>query len=226
MSAHCHSHSSPPATDSSPRYRRILWIALILNFTMFGIEIGSSVLSNSVALFADAIDFLGDGLNYGVALLVIGIAPVWSSRAALVKALSMLGFGLFVLLRAAWNHYHSIVPEALTMGAVSLLALSVNLAVAWMLYQYCEGNANMRSVWLCTRNDALSNLAVLGAALGVLGTRAGWPDLTVAIFMAGLALHSGAQVLRLAHAEIKATTRAQLAIPTSSSHCTHHADHT
>jgi Co/Zn/Cd efflux system component len=115
----------------------------------------------------------------------------------------MLGFGLFVLLRAAWNHYHGIVPEALTMGAVSLLALSVNLAVAWMLYQYREGNANMRSVWLCTRNDALSNLAVLGAALGVLGTRAGWPDLIVAIFMAGLALHSGAQVLRLARIELK-----------------------
>jgi Co/Zn/Cd efflux system component len=207
MSAHCHTHSPPkttaPATDASPRYRRILWIALILNFAMFGIEIGSSVLSNSVALFADAIDFLGDGLNYGVALLVIGIAPVWSSRAALVKSLSMLGFGLFVLLRAAWNFYYGIVPEALTMGAVSLLALSVNLAVAWMLYQYREGNANMRSVWLCTRNDALGNLALLGAALGVLGTRAGWPDLIVAIFMAGLALHSGAQVLRLARIELK-----------------------
>jgi cation diffusion facilitator family transporter len=207
MSAHCHIHSLPKttaqATDASPRYRRILWIALLLNLAMFGIEISASLLSSSVALLADAIDFLGDGLNYGVALLVIGIAPVWSSRAALIKALSMLGFGLFVLLRAAWNFYHGIVPEALTMGAVSLLALSVNLAVAWMLYQYREGNANMRSVWLCTRNDALSNLAVLGAALGVLGTRAGWPDLIVAIFMAGLALHSGAQVLRLARIELK-----------------------
>jgi Co/Zn/Cd efflux system component len=203
MSAHCQHQHSSSRPDQSPRYRHILWIALILNFAMFGIEIGSSVLSNSVALFADAIDFLGDGLNYGVALLVIGIAPVWSSRAALIKALSMLGFGLFVLLRAAWNFYHGIVPEALTMGAVSLLALSVNLAVAWMLYQYREGNANMRSVWLCTRNDALSNLAVLGAALGVLGTHAGWPDLTVAIFMAGLALHGGAQVLRLARIELK-----------------------
>jgi Co/Zn/Cd efflux system component len=194
MSAHCHIHSLPKttaqATDASPRYRRILWIALLLNLAMFGIEISASLLSSSVALLADAIDFLGDGLNYGVALLVIGIAPVWSSRAALIKALSMLGFGLFVLIRAAWNHYHGIVPEALTMGAVSLLALSVNLAVAWMLYQYREGNANMRSVWL-------------GAALGVLGTRAGWPDLIVAIFMAGLALHSGAQVLRLARIELK-----------------------
>jgi Co/Zn/Cd efflux system component len=207
MSAHCHSHSKPSdrSTDASPRYRRILWIALLLNLAMFGIEIGSSLASGSVALLADAIDFLGDGLNYGVALLVIGLAPVWGSRTALLKAVSMLAFGLFVLLRAAWNQYHGIVPEAYTMGAVGLLALTVNLAVAWMLYQYREGNANMRSVWLCTRNDALSNLAVIAAALGVLGTRAGWPDLAVAALMAGLALHSGYSVLRQAMQELKGT---------------------
>jgi Co/Zn/Cd efflux system component len=205
MSAHCHSHSKPSdrSTDASPRYRRILWIALMLNLAMFGIEIGSSLTSGSVALLADAIDFLGDGLNYGVALLVIGLAPVWGSRTALLKAVSMLGFGLFVLLRAAWNQHHGIVPEAYIMGAVGLLALAVNLSVAWMLYQYREGNANMRSVWLCTRNDALSNLAVIAAALGVLGTRAGWPDLAVAALMASLALHSGYSVLRQAMQELK-----------------------
>jgi cation diffusion facilitator family transporter len=207
MSAHCQSYSKPSdhSTDTQGRYRRILWIALILNLAMLGIEIGSSLTSDSVALLADAIDFLGDGLNYGIALLVIGLAPVWGSRAALLKAVSMLGFGLFVLLRAAWNQYHGIVPEALTMGAVGLLALTVNLAVAWMLYQYREGNANMRSVWLCTRNDALSNLAVIAAALGVLGTHAGWPDLAVAALMASLALHSGYSVLRQAMQELKGT---------------------
>jgi Co/Zn/Cd efflux system component len=203
MSAHCQHQHSSSRPDQSPRYRRILWIALVLNLAMFVIELGSSWASGSVALLADAIDFLGDGLNYGVALLVIGMAPVWGSRAALLKAFSMLGFGAFVLLRAALNHGQGIVPEAYTMGAVGLLALAVNLSVAWMLYQYREGNANMRSVWLCTRNDALSNIAVMGAALGVLGTNAGWPDLAVAVFMAMLALHSGALVLRQALAEMK-----------------------
>jgi Co/Zn/Cd efflux system component len=205
MSASYQSPSPAKPQDSSARYRRILWIALVLNLAMFVIEISSSMLSGSVSLLADAIDFLGDGLNYGVALLVIGMAPVWSSRAALIKAISMLSFGVFVLLRALWNHVQGILPEAYTMGAVGLLALAVNLAVAWMLYQYREGNANMRSVWLCTRNDAYSNLAVMAAALGVLGTRSGWPDLAVAALMAGLALHSGYSVLRHALQELKGT---------------------
>jgi Co/Zn/Cd efflux system component len=205
MSASCLHHDPSPRQDTSARYRRILWIALVLNLSMFVIEIGSSMLSGSVSLLADAIDFFGDSLNYCVALLVIGMAPIWSSRAALIKAISMLGFGVFVLLRAGWNFWQGIVPEAYTMGAVGLLALTVNLSVAWMLYQYREGNANMRSVWLCTRNDALSNLAVLGAALGVLGSRAGWPDLAVATLMAGLALHSGWLVLLQARSELKAS---------------------
>jgi Co/Zn/Cd efflux system component len=207
MSASCPHHVPSPRQDTSARYRRILWVALVLNFSMFVIEIGSSALSDSVSLLADAIDFLGDGLNYGATLLVIGMAPAWSSRAALIKAISMLSFGVFVLLSAGWNFFwQGIVPEACTMGAVGLLALTINLSVAWMLYQYREGNANMRSVWLCTRNDALSNLAVLGAALGVLGTRTGWPDLAVATLMAGLALHSGWLVLLRARNELKATT--------------------
>jgi cation diffusion facilitator family transporter len=187
-----------------PRYRRVLWTALVLNAAMFVVEVVAGVSAGSLSLLADAIDFAGDALNYGVSLAVLAAALAWRARAAMLKAATMMGFGLFVLGRAIWVGLQGGVPEALTMGAVALLALAVNVGVAWMLYAFREGDANMRSVWLCSRNDAIGNLAVFAAALGVFGTGTAWPDLGVAGLMAALALHGGWQVMRQARQELLA----------------------
>ena len=205
MSASCCQHDTPApdAVLNLPRYRRVLWAALWINAAMFGIEMWGSLHSGSLSLMADAIDFAGDALNYGVSLAVLSAALVWRARAAMLKAACMMGFGLYVLGSALWSVWHGEVPAALTMGAVGLLALAANVGVAWMLYAFREGDANMRSVWLCSRNDAIGNLAVVAAALGVFGTGSAWPDLAVAGLMATLALHGGWQVLRQARQELR-----------------------
>lgn len=199
MSAHCCS-APPPSAD--PRYRRVLWIALIVNAAMFAIEIAGGVASGSVSLLADAVDFFGDAANYGLSLAVLSMALTWRARAALVKGISMGLFGIFVLARAGWAIAAGSVPEAMTMGAIGVLALIANIAVAMMLYAWRDGDANMRSVWLCTRNDALGNIAVMLAALGVFGTGSAWPDLIVAAIMAVLALTASVSVIRGATREI------------------------
>lgn len=201
MSADC---CAPPAPSADPRYRRILWIALVLNVTMFGVEIAGSVQSGSVSLLADAIDFLGDAANYGISLAVLGLAIAWRARASLVKAACMASFGAFVLGRAIWSFVQGGVPEPLTMGFVAVLALGVNVGVALMLFRYRTGDSNMRSVWICSRNDALGNVAVAMAALGVLGTGRAWPDLVVATGMALLALTGAWSIGRHALQELAA----------------------
>lgn len=196
-------HEAPPAAAQSPRYRRILWLALVLNAAMFVVELAGSQRTDSLSLMADAIDFAGDALNYGVSLAVLGAALAWRARAAWVKAWTMMGFGAFVLGRAVWSLWFGAVPEPVTMGAIGALALAVNVGVAALLYAFREGDANMRSVWLCSRNDAIGNLAVMGAALGVAGTGTAWPDLAVAALMAALALQGGRAVRRQARAELQ-----------------------
>jgi Co/Zn/Cd efflux system component len=186
-----------------PRYRRALWLALVLNALMFGIELVASFSAQSVSLLADAVDFLGDAGNYGVALFVLGLAPVWRSRTALWKGWLMIGYGVFVLGKSAWQWSAGVVPEPFIMGWVSLLALTVNVGVAALLYAHRQGDAQARSVWLCSRNDALGNLAVMGAAVGVWATARGWPDIAVALVLAGLALSSGASVIRQARRELR-----------------------
>ena len=214
MSAHCQHAHSPDAGHNSPSYRRILWIALLLNFAMFGIEMVAGAASGSVSLLADSIDFLGDGFNYALSLLVLGMVVTWRARAAVFKSLCMLAFGLAVLAKALWAWQYGAAPDALTMGAVGTLALLVNLGVAAMLYAYREGDANMRSVWLCTRNDAIGNMAVLCAAAGVLGVGSAWPDLLVAFVMAWLSITSGWTVLKLARQEMRSDLGA-LATPSA-----------
>src|SRR5690606_32998692 len=159
--------------------------------------------AGSVSLQADALDFFGDAANYGVSLAVLGMALAWRARASLLKGFSMAVFGVWVLAHTIFNLVTGVVPEPMTMGVIGTAALAVNLGVALLLYRYREGDSNMRSVWLCTRNDALGNLAVLAAALGVFGTGAGWPDLIVASVMAALALTSSAQVTRHALQELR-----------------------
>ncbi|ROZ69682.1 cation transporter [Ramlibacter sp. WS9] len=210
MSAHCHhdhddhSHGHHHATGdpSAPGYRKVLWIALAVNALMFAIEIAAGLRSGSVSLLADAIDFFGDAANYAVTLAVLSLAAVWRARAALVKAVSMLAFGCFVLGKTVWAATQGVAPEALTMGVVGAMALAANLGVAGLLYAWREGDANMRGVWLCTRNDAIGNVAVMLAALGVFGTGTPWPDLGVAAVMAGLALSAGWSVFGQARKEL------------------------
>ena len=170
--------------NNDPLWRRILWIALILNAVMFSVEIVAGLAADSRALQADALDFLGDAANYAISLCVAGMALAWRACAAIAKAATMLAFGLWVLGSAIWGFFVGASPDAGTMGIIGTVALAVNLAVAAMLFRFRTGDANMRSVWICSRNDAIGNVAVLGAALGVFGTGRAWPDLVVAAIMA------------------------------------------
>lgn len=202
MSVSCCDSACASQTSVSPRYRKALWVALIINAAMFAVEIVGGLKSGSVSLFADAVDFAGDAANYGISLAVLSMGLAWRSRAAMVKGLSMAAFGLFVLAKTGWAAINGIPPEPITMGAIAVLALLANGSVALMLYAFRDGDANMRSVWLCSRNDAIGNVAVILAAAGVFGTGSGWPDLVVALIMASLALSSGVTVTRQASREL------------------------
>jgi cation diffusion facilitator family transporter len=201
MSAHCCAAPATPAVDL--RYRKVLWIALVLNALMFVVEFIASWSSGSVSLLADSIDFAGDAGNYGISLLVLSAAVAVRSRAAVFKAACMGAFGVFVLGKALWTWQGGAIPEPATMGAVGFAALLVNGGVAWLLYRFRSGDANMRSVWLCSRNDALGNVAVMLAALGVFGTGTAWPDLIVAAMMSVLALTGSWSVLKQASHELR-----------------------
>ncbi|EXJ16418.1 cation transporter [Imhoffiella purpurea] len=208
----CDSVCSAPAMVGS-RFRKALWVALIVNAAMFGVEVVGGLHAGSVSLLADAIDFAGDAANYGISLAVLSMGLLWRSRAALVKGLSMAVFGVFILGKIAWGALAGVPPEPVTMGLIAVLALLANAGVAFMLYAYREGDANQRSVWLCSRNDAIGNVAVLLAAAGVFGTGSAWPDLIVALVMAGLALSSGLAVVRHAREELRTASVPQTASP-------------
>ena len=185
------------------RYRRVLWIALAVNAAMFVVELGASFGAESVSLLADAVDFAGDAANYGLSLGAIALGTLWQSRAALVKGTSMAAYGVFVLAMSGWSLLSGSNPEPIAMGVVGFVALAANLSVAALLFAYREGNANMRSVWLCTRNDAIGNIAVLAAALGVFGTGSRLPDLFVAAILASLAIAAGVSTVRQAREELR-----------------------
>lgn len=185
------------------RFRRILWVALLTNAAMFAVEVAASVISGSVSLQADALDFLGDSANYAITLFVLGASLRTRSKAALFKAGTMAAFGIWVLGSAAYRAIAQTVPDAAVMGAVGLLALAVNVGVAVMLFRYRDGDSNRRSIWLCSRNDAIANIAVIFAASGVFLTATGWPDIAVAAVIAGLNVSAAAQVLRHARAELR-----------------------
>jgi Co/Zn/Cd efflux system component len=191
-----------------------LWAALIINGGMFCIEIVAGLMAGSVSLQADALDFLGDVANYGISLFVIGMALRYRATAALIKGMTMGAFGIWVIGATVSNAVKGTVPHALTMGEVGFAALAANAAVFALLWAYRKGDSNMRSVWLCSRNDVIGNLAVLFAALGVFGTGTGWPDVIVAGLMASLGIQGAFQVIRQALGEVR-ETKAMLEIPSS-----------
>ena len=211
MSAHCcdhgHDHGHASAAASSPAYRRILWVALAVNFTMFAVEIGAGLAAQSVSLLADSLDFLGDAANYGISLFVLGMALQWRARASLLKAATMGAFGLWVGFTTIQHAMAGAVPQAPVMGVIGVIAFAANFGVAALLYRFREGDSNMRSVWICTRNDAIGNLAVMAAAAGVFGSGTGWPDYVVGAIMSGLALWGAGQVMFQARGELQPAHR-------------------
>jgi Co/Zn/Cd efflux system component len=200
---------TPPPLDldaykgKAAKYRRVLWLVLAINAVMFAVEVGAGLAAGSASLQADSLDFLGDAANYGISLFVVGMALRYRASAALAKGATMGAFGLWVIGTVIWHAVHGTLPSAFTMGVVGAAALAANVASFGMLWAYRHGDANMRSAWICTRNDVLGNLAVLLAALGVFGTGTGWPDVIVAAIMAALALQGAATVARQALGELR-----------------------
>lgn len=179
----------------SADYKRRLWLVIAINAGMFAVEMSAGQMAGSQALKADALDFLGDALTYGISLAVIGASLRTRSLAAMGKGISLLLMGLWVFGSTVYSVFYIGVPQAQIMGSIGFMALAANLTSVMILVRYKDGDANVRSVWLCSRNDAIGNVAVMIAALGVWGTSSGWPDLIVAGIMAGLFLSSAFQIL-------------------------------
>ena len=192
-----------PHRANASAYRRVLWAVLAINAVMFLVEIGAGLVAGSVSLQADALDFFGDAANYAISLMVVGMALRYRATAALAKGATMGLFGLWVIGAVVWHAIHGTLPSAFAMGAVGFAALAANAASFGLLWAYRDGDANMRSAWICTRNDVLGNLAVLLAALGVFGTGTGWPDIIVAAIMAALALQGATIVVRQSLTELR-----------------------
>lgn len=210
--------SDPRGTVNDPKWRRALCIALAINGGMFAVEIVAGIAGGSKALQADALDFFGDAANYAISLGVAGMALAWRAKAALLKGGTLALLGLYVLIATIWAVMGGEAPEAQVMGVVGIAALLANGLVAVMLYRFRMGDANMRSVWICSRNDAIGNVAVVLAAAGVFGTGTAWPDLIVAGLMAGLGLWGGFQIIGQATGELREAKGTSPQLATSSLH--------
>ena len=200
MSAGCHNHNQS-FDGMSAEYKRRLWLVIFINASMFLVEMTAGHLAKSQALQADALDFFGDALTYGISLAVIGAPMKVRTSAAMAKGISLFLMGLWVFFSTLYQVLIMGVPQAEVMGIVGFMALLANLASVMLLVRFKDGDANVRSVWLCSRNDAISNVAVMIAAFAVWGTTSGWPDLIVAGIMAGLFLSSSIQILIQARRE-------------------------
>jgi Co/Zn/Cd efflux system component len=197
----CCSGGVPAFDGMDPIYKRILWTVIGINGAMFLTEMAAGQLAGSQALKADALDFLADTVTYGLSLAVIGASLRTRATAALAKGLSLFVMALWVFGSTLYNVLVLGLPSAEVMGAIGFLALAANVASVLLLRPYKDGDANVRSVWLCSRNDAIGNVVVMIAALGVWGMASAWPDLVVAALMAGIFLISSVQILRQAWSE-------------------------
>ncbi len=202
MSASCCSNVT--FDGASAQYKRVLWIVIAINATMFVVELAAGITAQSMALRADALDFLGDSLTYGLSLYVIGKSTRWRASAALAKGISLALMGTWVMGMTIYRTFYLGLPDDLVMGSVGALAFFANVTSALLLLRFRDGDANVRSVWLCSRNDAIGNVAVVMAAGAVYGTGTGWPDILVAAIMAGLFLWSAVQIIRQSLGELRA----------------------
>lgn len=203
MSAGC-GHEHGPFDGMSDTYKRRLWLVILINAAMFAVEMTAGQLARSQALQADALDFFADAVTYGISLAVIGASLKVRSMAAAAKGISLFFMGLWVFGSTVWRVFYDGMPEAPVMGVIGFMALAANVSSVLLLMNYKDGDANVRSVWLCSRNDAIGNVIVMIAALGVWGTATAWPDLAVAFIMAGLFLNSSTQILWQSWQEWKA----------------------
>lgn len=209
----CCSGGVPVFDGMDPRYKRVLWTVIAINGVMFLTEMVAGQISGSQALKADALDFLADTITYGLSLAVIGASLQTRATAALFKGLSLSVMALWVFGSTVYQTLVLGLPSAEVMGVIGMLALVANLASVALLMPYKDGDANVRSVWLCSRNDAIGNVVVMLAAFGVWGTSTAWPDLAVAALMAGIFLSSSVQILRQAWGEYRGGIAERAAIP-------------
>lgn len=203
MSASCCGPKNINIKEVNKSFKTVLWFALVLNFSMFILENFQGIFSQSLSLRADAIDFLGDSANYFVTLFVLTSTVKTKATVSLTKAIFMFGFGLWVLVEAVIRFNNDTIPNSFTMSWVGILALAVNGIVAFLLYRFRDGDSNMQSVWLCSRNDAIGNIAVVMASAGVYFYASKWPDLVVAVFMAVLSVSASLKVLVLVKKEFE-----------------------
>ena len=201
----CTCSHEPVAPKPDSKFRTALWIALFINLAMFLVELIGGAYAHSSVLWADSLDFFGDAVNYAISLAVLGASLYWRATVALVKGAVMAGFGLVVIGKVIYAYSQGIAPEAVTMGAIGVLALIANAAAAYILYAFRDGDSNMQSVWICSRNDAIGNVAVIFAAVGVFGTGSMLPDIIVAVIMAVLGLSGGYRVIKKSIEERRST---------------------
>lgn len=192
-------------------FRRVLWIALAANAAMFAVEVAAGWLANSVSLEADALDFFGDAASYAITLMVLPLGALARTRAAQAKAASMGLFALFVVGDTGHHLIAGLPPHPFIMGPVALAALAVNVSVAILLYRHRNGDSNRESVWLCSRNDAIGNLAVLAAAGGVFASGSPWPDILVAAVIVSLNLAAASKIFRQVRRETVARAHSSFA---------------
>lgn len=201
MACH-HDHGCDVTPPQTARYRKVLWIALIINAVMFFVEIIGGIRAGSVSLLSDSLDFFGDSANYLISLFVLGKALSMRAKASLIKAYTMGIFGFWILGTTLYQFFYGTMPNYHEMGAIGILAFVANVVSALLLYGFREGDSNMRSVWLCSRNDAVGNLAVIGAAIAVYYWQSAIPDLLVALFMSYLAIKAAWDIRRQAVMEL------------------------
>lgn len=202
MSGECGCGANQNFDGSSPAYKRVLMIIIAINFGMFFVELFGGLASGSMALLADSLDFLGDSATYTISLIVIGMPLAVRAKAGLFKGISLFVIAAWVLGSTVYRVFVEGVPEALTMGAISIAAFAANVISAVLLLKYKDGDSNVRSVWLCSRNDAIGNLAVIVAASGIAATDAAWPDLLVAGIMGSLFIHSATRIVQQSWQEL------------------------
>ena len=202
MGAGCGGACEVSFDGASNEFKKALWLVIAINGAMFLVEMSAGFLGRSMALKADALDFLGDTLTYAISFWAIGKSLRLRSRVAMLKGMSLGGMGLFVLGATLYRFFFIGRPDEMVMGVIGAMALAANLTSVLILMRHRDGDANVRSVWLCSRNDAIGNLAVLAAAGLVHLTASPWPDLIVAFLMASLFLNSAGKILRQARQEM------------------------
>ncbi|AUI66873.1 MULTISPECIES: cation diffusion facilitator family transporter [Glaesserella] len=199
----CSTCSSTQTAHFSHQYRKALWIAFGLNLTMFAVEIIMGIKAGSVSLLSDSLDFFGDSANYLISLIVLPMALSYRAKASLLKGATMGGFGIFILFTTLYNWFYGEIPNHSEMSVVGVLALLTNLTALWVLYRFREGDSNIRGVWLCSRNDAIGNVAVILAGVAVYFTQSKYPDLIVAFVLSFLAIQAAKEIISQAWQELR-----------------------